>query len=674
MKKDKDIMSSDLEKRLNEFLGIIDTPCAINDICEEMDITPIEALSLKRIANEKGYLVVYAKNEDDEELLYNQGEIKSSIGEEPRFATDENKDFKFMVISNTLLGNTAQQLTILRDVYKQASELGIKHVFVCGNLAAKDYSVKSQYYTSNFIADKDSRIDYIIKNWPKDDNIKTYFVTSKFEDKGKTSLGNRISAQRDDMIFLGRGVGNIKVDDLLLRIISSDLDQTYTISYRAEQYAKSFRSEDKPDILLLGGTNHCDNLQYRDINIFTVPSLAGTTKEMTEKRKENVVGAYIVDVNTNTRKINSKFTAESILMPYYKTDKEDYIKANAKSADKSIITGDELKNEYSLKQVTRFYNMIKNGTKVEEYLAEKHMTFDELRGWIELSKGYGKLIEIVEDNNRDLVFRKILPKNIKLNHPSLKSDDIVENQFLLVSDTHLGNIHQQLHLLNKLYQEAYERGITTVFHLGDIVDGNYKMRTPFPAQNFLQGFDEQGKYVIKMYPKVDGMKTIAITGNHDKTHYVNGGATLNAWIPMLREDIEIIGQDQAFLNIDKVKYELRHPDDGSAASLSYKAQQMIEKMSSGQKPNIFMTGHYHKWYNMFYRNVFAFVLPCLCTQTNFELTHGLKPILGGVFLTVYSNKKTGQIEYIDVDERIFNEKDFWEEAGKDKKKVKQLTI
>ena len=49
-----------------------------------------------------------------------------------------------------------------------------------------------------------------------------------------------------------------------------------------------------------------------------------------------------------------------------------------------------------------------------------------------------------------------------------------------MSDTHLGNNHQQLHLLNWGYQEAYNRSIDTVLHCGDMVDGNYPNRPEQP--------------------------------------------------------------------------------------------------------------------------------------------------------------------------------------------------
>ena len=61
-------------------------------------------------------------------------------------------------------------------------------------------------------------------------------------------------------------------------------------------------------------------------------------------------------------------------------------------------------------------------------------------------------------------------------------------------------------------------------------------------------------------------------------------------------------------------------------------------------------------------------------KTSFEHLRGLNNCLGGYFLTVYSDKKTGNVEYIAIEERQYGKKDIWDEAGKDRNKVKQLVI
>ena len=157
--------------------------------------------------------------------------------------------------------------------------------------------------------------------------------------------------------------------------------------------------------------------------------------------------------------------------------------------------------------------------------------------------------------------------------------------------------------------------------------------------------------------------TYVISGNHDKTHNFNDGATILKWVAKERQDIKYVGIDRADLEFDGIKIRLDHPGDGSSEGLSYASQKSLKRMSSGSKPNIYVTGHYHKWYEMLYNNVFAYSAPCLCGMTNFEMVKKLNPMVGGFFLKVYINNKTGSVEYVESDSRIYDEDLFIDEAG-----------
>jgi hypothetical protein len=105
----------------------------------------------------------------------------------------------------------------------------------------------------------------------------------------------------------------------------SKLAKTYTVSYRSQQQVDSFRSEDKPDILLLGGLLQMEKYKYRDVKILSVPSVCATTNEMTDKRYQNIVGAWYITVNTNQKGyLDSVNAMDSV---YYTTNKNDYAKA-----------------------------------------------------------------------------------------------------------------------------------------------------------------------------------------------------------------------------------------------------------------------------------------------------------------------------------------------------------
>lgn len=321
----------------------------------------------------------------------------------------------------------------------------------------------------------------------------------------------------------------------------------------------------------------------------------------------------------------------------------------------------------------KFYRLIKNGMTLKDIENKLGIKEVEVMGMIELCNIYGKQIELVVDNNECCVVKKSsIKKTSKELKPSL--DELIHTKLCIVSDTHLGNNRQQLHLLNKVYEEAYKREIDTVLHCGDLVDGDYtSVRKEQKRLNFLLGFDQQCGYVVDMYPSVNGITTKFILGSHDETHFKNGGATIEKWLPKCRKDMIFLGQDTADIVIDKVKITMDHPGDGCAQGLSYKPQKRIDILEVGAKPSVLLIGHYHKSYYFNYRNVNALMVPALCDKTQFQQKKMLTNVMGAYFLDIYSDEK-GNIQYFIPEEMSFGHNDVWDEAGKDMKKVKRLSI
>lgn len=332
----------------------------------------------------------------------------------------------------------------------------------------------------------------------------------------------------------------------------------------------------------------------------------------------------------------------------------------------------EEKRDTNIEYITRLYRSMRHGSSVEDFMLKYHIKSTELKGILELCRLYGKNIDIIEKNGT-IVFDKPTTRTFITTKPDLTGEKLIHTEICVVSDTHLGNIHQQLHLLNQIYEEAYRRGIKIVLHCGDLVDGNYLNRPEQPRQQFLHGFDEQAGYVVDMYPQVKGITTKYILGSHDETHYKNGQATINNWVSRCREDMEYLGQDSAAITINGVKIFMDHPGGGSAQSLSYKPQKRIEILESDFKPKILLIGHYHKSYSFVYRNVRGIEVPCLCAKTQFQQKQGLSNVVGAYFLNIYSDSK-GNIQYFEPEEILFRQNEMWDEAGKDKNKVKKLVI
>ena len=329
-------MDNETRERL---LKLIRKEKSIESVAAALDITEIQVLGLVNLLKESGINVV-EQRKDDGIYIINQGESRDSLTSKD-FSTNGLGEFKFLLISDTRLGSKYQQLSELNNLYQIADNLGINTVIHCGNLSAGLYPIKSPYADTNFVDDTQGQIDYIVDNYPYIEGITTYFITGKTDNQHLTkngiNIGRRIEQQREDMKYLGNNSCTVNIDKAQMMLINSKLNKTYTVSYRAQQHIDSFRSEDKPDILLYAGHLQMENLTYRGVHTISVPSLCATTPEMNEKRYTNTVGAFFVTVKTD--KFGKFESIKSMWSPYYKTNKKDYEKAKVLKISKGGQNG-----------------------------------------------------------------------------------------------------------------------------------------------------------------------------------------------------------------------------------------------------------------------------------------------------------------------------------------------
>ena len=325
---------------IKNFLNFIEKEKSLTAACVEMDMKPYDVLGLVYYIRSKGVNIAM-KNTTDDIFMVNMGDCAFVEKNSYSFSTNEFDEFKFIVIADTRLGSTSQQLSILNDIYLKGHLMGYDNVILCGNISAGLYKLTNVYAETNFINDTYGQIDYIVNHYPEVEGMKTYFITGKIDDKhlsskSKINIGKRIAEQRKDMIYLGENSCDVVIDDTVMRLFSTKLNKTYTVSYRTQQQAMAFRSEDKPDIMLYGGLLQSDKFTYRGIKILSIPSVCATTKEMSEKRYSNTIGAWYVTVKTDKRgKLESVKALSSL---YYKTNKDDYLNAKVlKDTEKAKI-------------------------------------------------------------------------------------------------------------------------------------------------------------------------------------------------------------------------------------------------------------------------------------------------------------------------------------------------
>lgn len=204
-------------------------------------------------------------------------------------------------------------------------------------------------------------------------------------------------------------------------------------------------------------------------------------------------------------------------------------------------------------------------------------------------------------------------------------------RFGAVSDTHLGSRWQQLTSLHEFYSICKRRGIETVLNCGDLMDGESVYRGHV-YELFVHGADAQVKYVVDNYPKIKGIKTLVIGGNHDQSFIKVAGVDVVAGVSGEREDIEFLGNNLAYLGVGGITIALMHGSGANAYARSYKLQKIVEQLASENKPEFLFLGHYHCSVIITYRNVEGIQMPCFQAQTPYLTAKGLMPVVAGLIV------------------------------------------
>lgn len=177
--------------------------------------------------------------------------------------------------------------------------------------------------------------------------------------------------------------------------------------------------------------------------------------------------------------------------------------------------------------------------------------------------------------------------------PELFDGDHV--RFAVVSDVHLSSKAERPDALHTAYEIIAREGITVVYNPGDLVDGYGIYRTQ-NTEVLHHTYEDQVAHAVATYPKVEGVETFIIAGNHDlEGEFGKAGADPVQAVANQRDDITYLGRYSARVELPNgAVMEMLHPMGGASYALSYRPQKIVESYEGGEKPNILLIGHYHR--------------------------------------------------------------------------------
>lgn len=241
-----------------------------------------------------------------------------------------------------------------------------------------------------------------------------------------------------------------------------------------------------------------------------------------------------------------------------------------------------------------------------------------------------------EDNKRYLQFRKRRYDNHK--QVNIQVNDQVS--VLVISDTHIGHERSEIGFMQSVVNYAYEQGIRTVLHVGDLLEGHYMSIRPQSVKELdAIGFDDQLDLAEEVLPKLDGLNYYMISGNHDHTYERNAFANPVKALAKRRNDVHYLGYNFGKMNFGKVDVALVHPTDGIGQNYGLKMHKYFDRAGADKQARIVLMGHYHKHTHLHYKGQDGFIVPALVSQSQFMKDGNLASVVGAMILHMKLNAK-----------------------------------
>lgn len=266
------------------------------EICNELQLKDYEVIGLIGLMKQDGELIDYINGELVR--LKMPPEINDIYQVEA-----SSSHIPLLLISDTHLCSKYDRLDILRYLYAKADERGVKHILHSGdftdgrsNRPEHIYELKEPSY--------EGQVDYCVEKYPTF-NGKTYVISGNHDDWWYKSTGSEIvkaiANRRDDIVYLGSDVADMKIGKLKVRLFHGKGGNAYAKSYKVQKYLDSIPLEERPHILQTGHIHQSFYMKQDNTHCFQTSCLEDLTPFARSMGLANDKSVWWVDVEMNDR-------------------------------------------------------------------------------------------------------------------------------------------------------------------------------------------------------------------------------------------------------------------------------------------------------------------------------------------------------------------------------------
>lgn len=240
--------------------------------------------------------------------------------------------------------------------------------------------------------------------------------------------------------------------------------------------------------------------------------------------------------------------------------------------------------------------------------------------------------------------------------------------FGLTADNHLGSRYARNDVLNALFDLWADMGITTVYQGGNMIEGEATFNK---GDLVAHGIEGQLDYFIENWPQRKGITTRFVTGDDHEGWYVQresidiGQLIEDRARKAGRTDLVYLGhmEHDFILKAEHGNATMRliHAGGGSAYAYSYSVQKLVESYTGGEKPNILLVGHFHKFEYSYPRGVHCVQAGCTQDQTPFLRKKRIEAMIGGCTIS-FTQSKDGLVHGFTPRFDPFYDRDFYADS------------
>ena len=280
----------------NKIKCLIKKQKSFIEICNELQLKDYEVIGLIGLMKQDGELIDYVNGElvrlKTPPKINDVYQVEASSSHIP-----------LLLISDTHLCSKYDRLDILRYLYAKADERGVKHILHSGdftdgrsNRPEHIYELREPSY--------EGQVDYCVEKYPTFDG-KTYVISGNHDDWWYKSTGSEIvkaiANRREDIIYLGSDVADMKIGKLKIRLFHGKGGNAYAKSYKVQKYLDSIPLEERPHILQTGHIHQSFYMKQDDTHCFQTSCLEDLTPFARSMGFANDKSVWWVDVEMNAR-------------------------------------------------------------------------------------------------------------------------------------------------------------------------------------------------------------------------------------------------------------------------------------------------------------------------------------------------------------------------------------